>query len=42
MKYLPEIITFILWPVFIYVSFRLSIWAVKRFEKIDGENKTIG
>ncbi|WP_262507998.1 hypothetical protein [Williamwhitmania taraxaci] len=32
MKYFAEIITLISWPVVIYVSYRLAVWAVLKFE----------
>lgn len=35
MKYLPEIITTIAWPVFIYLSYKLCVWAVKKYEKLE-------
>lgn len=36
MKYLPQILIFLAWPVFIYLSYKLCFWAVKKFEnKID-------
>jgi len=31
--YLTEIIWLISWPVFIWVSYKLSVLAIKRFEK---------
>ncbi len=32
MKYIVEIITLVSWPVLIYVSYRLAVWAVMKFE----------
>lgn len=29
---LYEIITFIMWPIFIYVSLKLCEWALKKYE----------
>lgn len=37
MKYLPQILMFLLWPVFIYVCYKLCAWAIKVFEKHEGE-----
>jgi hypothetical protein len=37
MKYLPQILIFIAWPVFIYVCYRVCAWIVDKFEKKSGE-----
>lgn len=29
---LYEIITFLMWPVFIYVSYKLCAWALKKYD----------
>ena len=39
MKYTSEIIQLISWPVLIYISYRLSLWAVKKFEEISEPEK---
>lgn len=33
MKYLSEILWLLSWPVLIYVSYKLSVWAIKYWEK---------
>lgn len=33
MNYLPEILTFLLWPVVIVISYYLCVYAIKRFER---------
>lgn len=33
MKYLPEILMLLSWPVLIYVSYKLSIMAIKFYDK---------
>lgn len=33
MKYINEILWLLSWPVLIYVSYKLSVWAVKFWEK---------
>lgn len=33
MKYLIEILSFLAWPVLIYVSYKLAFWAIKYFDK---------
>ncbi|MEJ5317069.1 MAG: hypothetical protein WHS63_08670 [Tenuifilum sp.] len=33
MRFLNEILWFASWPVLIYVSYLLSVWAVKLWEK---------
>lgn len=33
MKYINEILWFLGWPVLIYITYRLSVWAVKFWEK---------
>jgi hypothetical protein len=38
MKYIVEIVLLLTWPLLIYVSYRLSLWAVNYFE----ENNTAG
>ena len=37
MKYIVEIITLVSWPVLIYVSYRLAVWAVMKFEVSEQE-----
>jgi len=37
MKYIVEIITLVSWPVLIYVSYRLAVWAVMKFEASEQE-----
>lgn len=34
MKYISEILQLISWPILIYVSYRLSLWAVGKYEQI--------
>lgn len=31
--YTKEILQFIGWPVMIYISYKLSVWAIKYYEK---------
>ncbi|MGE0076856.1 MAG: hypothetical protein AB7S48_03255 [Bacteroidales bacterium] len=33
MKYISEILWLLSWPVLIYVSYKLSVWAIKYWEK---------
>jgi hypothetical protein len=33
MEYLKEILSFIAWPVLIFVSYKIAFWAIKYFEK---------
>lgn len=33
MKYISEILWLLSWPVLMYVSYRLSVWAIKLWEK---------
>ncbi len=33
MIYLTEILWLISWPVLIWVSYKLSVWAVKKFDE---------
>jgi hypothetical protein len=33
MKYISEILWFASWPVLIYISYLLSVWAIKYLEK---------
>lgn len=33
MKYLPQILTFLAWPVFIYLSYKICFLAVKKYEE---------
>ncbi|HPD95005.1 MAG TPA: hypothetical protein PLA24_03840 [Tenuifilaceae bacterium] len=39
MKHLTEILWFISWPILIYLSYKLSIWAIKIWEKKNPEAK---
>jgi len=32
MTYFAEIVTLISWPVMIYISYRLAVWAVLKFD----------
>lgn len=34
MKYISEIIQLVSWPILIYVSYRLCLWAIKKFEEV--------
>lgn len=38
MKYLPQIITFMLWPILIYVSYKVSFWAMRKYEEKNNTN----
>lgn len=33
MKYLPEILSLISWPVLIYVTYRVVLFALKKFDE---------
>ena len=33
MKYLPEILMFIAWPMFIYLCYKACSWAIKKYDK---------
>ncbi|MDI3527429.1 MAG: hypothetical protein PWR03_1612 [Tenuifilum sp.] len=33
MKYINEILWFLSWPVLIYVSYKITLWAIKFWEK---------
>lgn len=33
MKYISEILWLLSWPVLMYVSYRLTVWAIKHWEK---------
>lgn len=35
MKYLSEILGLISWPVLIYISYRVSAWAIEKFEELN-------
>ncbi len=39
MKYIPEILLLLSWPLLIFVSYKLSLWAVKKFE--DGNTEDV-
>jgi hypothetical protein len=32
MKYLPQILMFISWPLFIYLCYRICAWVIYKFE----------
>jgi hypothetical protein len=33
MKYLPQILIFVSWPLFIYLCYKVCAWAVDKFEQ---------
>ncbi len=33
MKYISEILWLLSWPVLMYISYKLSVWAIKLWEK---------
>lgn len=33
MKYINEILWFLSWPLLIYISYKLSLWAIKYWEE---------
>jgi hypothetical protein len=33
MKYLPQLLIFLSWPVFIYLCYKVCAWVVAKFEK---------
>ncbi|HUW06262.1 MAG TPA: hypothetical protein VMW01_08365 [Williamwhitmania sp.] len=35
MKYLTEILGLVSWPVLIYVSYRVIVWAIEKFEELE-------
>lgn len=35
MKHLCEILMFVAWPIFIYISYKLCFLAIKKYEKGD-------
>ena len=38
--YTGSIITYLMWPVIIFLAYRMVIWALRRFEKnFTGENE---
>jgi hypothetical protein len=37
MKYLPQILIFISWPLFIYLCYRVCAWVVSKYESKTGE-----
>lgn len=39
MKYLNEILWLISWPVMIWISFKISIWAIRKYESSVNSSK---
>jgi hypothetical protein len=33
MKYLPQLLIFLLWPVFIYLCYKICAWVIDKFER---------